>query len=66
MADAELKNVRIADLDRTHNVRRSLGDLADLAASISDVGVLTPVTVTPEGRRRGVVPGGRSPQGGGS
>ena len=48
MADAELKNVRIADLDRTHNVRRSLGDLADLAASISDVGVLTPVTVTPK------------------
>ena len=49
MAGADLRNVRIEDLDREYNVRRSLGDLTDLAESIRDVGVLTPVTVTPKG-----------------
>ena len=47
MTEPQLRNVRIAGLDRRQNVRRSLGDLGDLVKSISDVGVLTPVTVTP-------------------
>ncbi|MYD20900.1 MAG: hypothetical protein F4X04_01545 [Holophagales bacterium] len=46
MAEAQLRHTRIAELDRTHNVRRSLGDLSDLVASVRSVGVLTPVTVT--------------------
>ena len=48
MAEAQLRHIRIGDLDRTHNVRRSLGDVSDLVESIRDVGVLTPVTVTPK------------------
>lgn len=48
MAEAQLQHIPIADLDREHNVRRSLGNLTELAKSISDVGVLTPVTVAPQ------------------
>ncbi|MYA02271.1 MAG: ParB/RepB/Spo0J family partition protein [Chloroflexi bacterium] len=48
MAEAQLRHIRIAELDRTHNVRRSLGDLSELVASIRSVGVLTPVTVIPK------------------
>ncbi|MCY4371884.1 MAG: ParB/RepB/Spo0J family partition protein [bacterium] len=48
MAEPQLRNVAITELDRTHNVRRSLGNLAELVKSISDVGVLTPVTVAPK------------------
>ena len=51
--EPQLRHIRIAELDRTHNVRRSLGDLSDLVESIRDVGVLTPVTVTPKASTAG-------------
>ena len=53
MAEAQLRHIRIADLDRRHNVRRSLGDLSDLVESIRDVGVLTLVTVMPKASASG-------------
>ncbi len=53
MTEADLRHIRIADLDRRHNVRRSLGDLSDLVESIRDFGVLTPVTVTPKASSSG-------------
>ena len=43
---ADQLEVAISDLDTGHNVRTSLGDIEDLAASIADVGILTPVTVS--------------------
>ena len=39
--------VPIADLNRDNNVRRTLGDLTTLTESISQVGILQPVTITP-------------------
>lgn len=40
----------IAEIVIGHRYRRELGDIAGLAASIDDVGLLHPVVITPEGR----------------
>ena len=42
----ELLDVAIDELDTGHNVRRELHHLDELAASISDLGVLSPITVS--------------------
>ena len=42
-----ITTIPIEDLNRDSNVRRDLGDLGDLTLSIKQVGVLQPVTITP-------------------
>jgi ParB/RepB/Spo0J family partition protein len=41
-----LAELRIGDIEVSSNVRKDLGDLAELAASIRDHGLLEPITVT--------------------
>ena len=45
--DAEVLIVNIDEIDASHNIRADIGDLTDLADSIAQVGVLTPITITP-------------------
>jgi len=49
----------VASIDVADNVRRELGDLTELAASIKAVGILQPITVTAKGDRFVVVMGHR-------
>ena len=42
---ADLVQLPLADIDTNGNIRADLGDLADMTRSVSDLGVLTPVTV---------------------
>ena len=42
---ADLVQLPLADIDTNGNIRTDLGDLADMTRSVSDLGVLTPVTV---------------------
>ena len=42
---ADLVQLPLADINTNGNIRADLGDLADMTRSVSDLGVLTPVTV---------------------
>ena len=42
---ADLVQLPLADIDTNGNIRADLGDLANMTRSVSELGVLTPVTV---------------------
>ena len=52
---ADLVQLPLADIDTNGNIRADLGDLADMTRSVSDLGVLTPVTVYRNAARQWVL-----------
>ena len=52
---ADLVQLPPADIDTNGNIRTDLGDLADMTRSVSDLGVLTPVTVYRNAARQWVL-----------
>ena len=52
---ADLVQLPLADINTNGNIRADLGDLADMTRSVSDLGVLTPVTVYRNAARQWVL-----------